>query len=227
MIFTDQYWLGEGVFKYYGLSSLADRYKWPKNHPIAFDETVAMKLNMQESWSKSDLQQREELALYVIKEWGGIKGNSRESIKRYSELDPDKVNLPYKGVASYSKVLGIIDPLRFAILDARVVVSLNALQLIEDSKNGIFFPYLEGRNKVTGDKANKRGFSQLPLFQKDSDVFESWLKPKKDDVYTLYLDLMREFSMRLKCPLYLLEMSLFADAEPLAKQCARKFGYTL
>ncbi|MDG0981015.1 MAG: hypothetical protein P8O79_14910 [Halieaceae bacterium] len=224
---NEHYWQGVGLFSDFGLDSLPNRFRWPKNAPESYLETISLKHRLKAQWAQGSRIERVQIADEVIRDWGGIKGNRRSTIERYADLDTHSDEFVYKGVASYSKVLGIIDPLKFAILDARVVVSLNAIQLISDKESGVFFPYLSGRNKVTGDNANKRGFSQVDVFKKNSHLFRLWSKPKKNNVYKLYLDILRSEARKLNQPLYELEMALFADAENLALMCANKFKVSL
>lgn len=224
---NEHYWQGVGLFSDFGLDSLPKRFRWPKNDSESYVKTVNLKHRLQAQWAHGSRTERVQIADEVIREWGGIKGNKRSTIEQYADLDIHSGDFPYKGVASYSKVLGIVDPLKFAILDARVVVSLNAIQLISGNQRGVFFPYLSGRNKVTGDNTNKRGFSQIDAFQKNSQLFEHWSKPGRDNVYKLYLDILRSEALKLGQPLYKLEMALFADAENLAVMCADKFGEKL
>jgi hypothetical protein len=230
-VIPDSYWNGDGRFSIYGLESLSGRYCWPPQNPIPLAETIRLKLSKQNDWaladSLNDMTEKEKIAEFIIKDWGGIKGNSKSTLRRHAARAASDTHFPYAGIASYSKVLGVIDPLRFAILDARVVVSWNAIQLISGDQHGIFFSYLPGRNKVTGDNLGKRGFSQEKKFQRDSALFEGWIKPRRDDIYPVYLNYLRETAARFRRPLYELEMSLFADAERLAKQCADHFGVDL
>ena len=226
-IIDNSYWAGSGEFNNFGLNMLAKRFQWPKNDTESFDRTIKLKLELQKRWDRASANERLEIAEYIIKTWGGIKGNKATTIEQYAHIDIETNNFPFTGVASYSKVLGIIDPHRFAILDARVIVSLNAIQLLSNAKYGVFFSYLQGRNKVTGDNTNKRGFSQTSIFKRESPLFKNWDKPKRNEIYKLYLEMLTTEARRLNEPLYKLEMSLFADAEKLAKACADKFGVSL
>jgi len=48
-----------------------------------------------------------------------------------NQADAERPSTPFSGIASYSKIFSIKDPDRYAIFDARVSASLNAIQLIE------------------------------------------------------------------------------------------------
>ena len=67
---------------------------------------------------------------------------------------------PLSGISSFSKILAIKGPDKYAIYDARVAVSLNAIQIIYQISSGVAFPYVLGRNRITGDATSKppRGF---------------------------------------------------------------------
>lgn len=164
LLITDNYWRGLNQFKKYGLGSLSSRYVWPKNKASkSYEETIELKLQKNKDWgiavATDDSDAKIQIAESVIKEWGQIKNISKSTIADHVVRCEKLVDFPYKGVASYSKLLGIIEPSRYAILDARVVVSLNAIQLLEHKKEGIFFPYLAGRNRVTGDTIKKEAFA--------------------------------------------------------------------
>ena len=221
---TDSYWKGIGRFLDYGLGSVDSRYRWPKNKASkTYAETVELKLRKSEEWriavASNDLNAKIRIAESVIKDWGKIKNISKKTIVDHINLCETLIDFPYKGVASYSKLLGVIEPARYAILDARVVVSLNAIQLLEQQKCGVFFPYLSGRNRITGDATQKRGFCYLDRFKVDSIFFENWRKPNKDEIYPIYLNFLRSTAIRLNIEICALEMSLFADAEKLALKC--------
>jgi len=235
MLIPDEYWKGTGAFEGFGLDQLQHRYRWPKNNPSNnYEDTVRLKKDLSIQWKsaldKNDSDAKIRITKAVISDWGGIKGNKQITIEKHAKRSKEDSYFPFQGVASYSKVLGIIDPDYFAILDARVIVSINAIQLLAEIKNGIFFPYLPGRNKITGfykDRNHRYGFSEADIFKGDSILFNGWRKPEKDDIYPLYLEEMRTMSSRIKRPLYDLEMSLFSDSEQLAILCAKKFDYDL
>ena len=111
-----------------------------------------------------------------------------------------------------------MDPERFAIYDSRVAAALNALQVIRNVENGMVFNVPQGRNKIVGDLAKKRGFSQDERFKKQTLVAErGWLQIRLDDTYEVYCQFMRAVLEKLpREKLYRLEMLLFASAESLA-----------
>ena len=180
-----EYLNGFGIFEGLGLKNIHHNYNWivgslPPGLNIAnkqnisnFDFTVELKFELRRIW-KNFPNRRIELTKYIIQTWGGIRGNKHDTLVKYSKLNSYNTEFPLDGVASYSKVLGIIDPEKFAIYDARVAVALNAIQLLNNSKSGNFFPYLSGRNNITGNSIKKRGFSQEEIFKWGSSLFDGW-----------------------------------------------------
>ncbi len=124
------------------------------------------------------------------------------------------------GVASYSKVLAIREPETFAIYDARVAVSLNAIQLIAGCPDGWFFPYLPGRNKITGDTIGNRGFSTCTKFKSEAVLkrHPDWKLIPRRSSYAQYLELLHTLHQEMpEISIQEMEMALFADAEALAQ----------
>jgi len=206
---------------------LERRYSWkiPKidgflhSMEKGFSANVKLKYFLNSLWkqeNKSDF----EVAKIIIKDWGGVKGNKDETIKKYiNRVRSGNFEMPFKGLASYTKLYSIVEPKRFAIFDARVVVTLNALQCNANISSGIVFNYLEGRNNVTGNKETKKGFSQQKEHSVASLVKRGWERIAKEDTYQVYLDYL--FACIKHNPdwkLYELEMVLFANAEEEAKK---------
>lgn len=127
--------------------------------------------------------------------------------------------MPFQGLASYTKLYSIVEPQRFAIYDARVAVTLNALQCNYQIKSGVAFNYLSGRNNTTGNTTNKQGFSQQKEYSVTSLVKKGWERVTKDDTYQVYLDyLFACIEHNPDWKLYELEMVLFANAENEAEK---------
>lgn len=230
MIDIHDYWSGKGLFKGLGAKSIKENYSWmakslPKGIRLTdaatksnYQINVELKFELSRLWRNSPAR-RLELVNYIVSTWGGIRGNSQDTLKRYSLLQRRAESLPLKGVASYSKVLGMIDPDEYAIYDARVAVALNAVQLLARVPRGCFFPYLPGRNNIVGNSVTKRGFSQDSRFKWGSSLFNGWTLIEKDEAYLRYLEALKVVSRSEGIPLYTLEMTLFSDAEELAMRC--------
>ena len=169
-------------------------------------KNIVLKELLHENWSKNnDLNLRKELIEYYIKTWGGIKGNKKESMEEYCILNSEElINKGLKGVASWSKALVLHDWNKYAIFDARVSCSLNAIQIIYETDNKTLFPVLASQNKriIVANKNLKR------IAKK-----EKWNKEKDDSFYNNYLELLSKVASKLGTNISTIEMLLFAKAE--------------
>ena len=121
--------------------------------------------------------------------------------------DDELVGRGISGIASWSKLLAIRDPERFAIFDARVAVALNALQIVQDHERPIFFPTLPSKNTQIG---------KFHDFMKDRDHGDAH-KAFPARAYGIYLRVLAEVAQQLDLPaIDQIEMLLFAQAEDLA-----------
>lgn len=219
------YFRGEGTFAGLGLPSLSKNYVWPKKGIFPnyshlgnftevdgsnYEKNIALKTHSHKIWADGD---KYEIANWVVSNWGGIRTNKPSTLTKYVD-DIVIGNIPsdLKGVASYSKILSFMDPHRFAIYDARVAISLNAIQLILSNQTGIAFNYLSGRNTAL---AKFRRHPSTPIRELSS---RGWHRSDPNDCYALYLRKLNEAKAALRPhPLYELEMALFADAEVLSE----------
>ena len=226
-----QYFAGEGQFADLGVAAVEKDYSWniPEklfdgssiNYPGSnFEANVALKKDLSRRWA-NEPGDREKITKWIISNWGGIHGNKKSTINFYCrEAQDASPKTPLKGIASFSKVLGVKDPDTYAIYDARVAVSLNAVQFLFEEKSGLAFPYLSGRNKHTGhwSPEPRRGFStmkEVSVKTLTSDPI-SWTKVLPDEAYQTYLAALSEISSELNTPIYKLEMALFSQAVELA-----------
>lgn len=176
--------------------------------------------HLSEIWQAATDSEKNALANWIVKDWGGIKGNKPKTIQAHIDLIESDDEIPLKGIASSSKILSIKAPETFAIYDARVAAALNAIQICIDSEQAfqpLHFPYLDSRNsKITAfcRVANKsmlleNGFSEVT----------------KKHVYQRYLSLLHKITNRLntnrkpeKIQIIDIEMYLFSEAEALCDQ---------
>ena len=220
----------------FGFEHLTERYKWsmPKTANIFlgqlqtggdYNATVALKDRLHEMWVQRP-EQRLAIAKWVISDWGGVRRNLEETLKSYVQMaelnDPET---PIKGVASYSKLLSVAHPKKFAIYDARVAVALNAAQFLMDGA-GVMFPYVPGRNKTTGDVINNRGFSQRIEFSSNELQRRGWTVLAPRFGYQSYIELLDRVKDKLpqNRKLHDLEMTLFSQAEELATRATATLG---
>jgi hypothetical protein len=175
----------------------------------------ALKYHLSDQWTNSTNSQKIKLATWVVKDWGGIKGNKSSTIEKYVKLvDQSDPETPIKGVASYSKILAIKNPIKYAIYDARVAASLNAIQIICDVNSSdsqkLFFPYLPGRNtKIQGTKT-QQGFVKIANKKR---LMELGFQPvKRDYAYGLYLELLSQLTNKIDdVDIVDIEMLLFSE----------------
>ena len=230
-IALSKYFQGIVPFNNLGLEAAKSDYKWKlpetsfNEKPLDcngtnFEATVKLKLMLHEEW-KSNPNSRKDIANWIVSKWGGIKTNRKQTLDKYylSSLETNP-QTSLSGIASFSKILAIKDPFKYAIYDARVAVSLNAVQMISKVSSGEVFPYIAGRNNITGNWSSKppRGFSKNKLTSVKTLVSAPhyWEKVPKETAYGRYLNLLGTLSKEFGVPLYHLEMALFSQAEVLA-----------
>lgn len=218
------------------LKTIETDYQWQIPDQLSFmvsgqgfQNNVKLKMQFHERWKIANNENRIKITNEIISIWGGVRGNKKETIEIYvNKYSAEFNDCPLKGVASYSKLLSIIEPKRFAIYDARVAVSLNAIQFLADVKNGIIFNYIDGRNNITGNKLNKTGFRYLQPFTKKSLKAKAWRTLPNDNTYHEYLATLQDIQAALPTHhLYEFEMSLFANAEKLATKAIKKAGLSI
>lgn len=145
---------------------------------------------------------------WYIYNWGGVKTNNQQTLELYtSSLPQELIERGSKGIASWSKALSIINPVEYAIYDARVAMSLNALQIINDVHNPLYFPPLSSRN------------TQINSCQKQIQLtVKKWKKTQDQEFYQDYLNLLKKVANDLEkdASHHEIEMLLFAYAEELA-----------
>lgn len=230
------FFAGQSPFEGLGLPALSVTYDWPRGREETWPElptgvfgdldnahskyryNVSLKLQLRKILSEC-VERRMEIANWIIRDWGGIKSNKRDTISHYvSMLSTDCSHFPIKGIASYSKLLSFYDFDRYAIYDSRVAVSLNAIQFIASADRGLAFPYLSGRNNITGNSIKKVGFSHLKKFSTNTLCLDkNWIRVSPNSAYSEYINFLSRIQSDLNnAPLYSLEMALFAQAETLA-----------
>jgi len=177
-----------------------------------YARNVALKLELHKVWSdtNSGIAGQVDLAKYYVSKWGGIRRNKDETLREYVTQEPDSIiRNGKKGIASWSKVLCIRDPNRYAIFDARVSTALNCLQVIGRTEHPSLFPLLQGRN-------NAINAGRLRI--KAHAVRHRWSKASELEFYRDYLSIVRNVAQSCQVPntqVYTIEMLLFAQAEVL------------
>lgn len=126
-----------------------DDFKWEGGTQA--QKNVALRKHYNLKWvaasERGCLSSKEAIARQYIVDFGGIRKNSDEKISHYAKAsDKELADGKLAGVASWSKVLSIRDPAAYAIYDARVAFSLNALQVQRLGRVGVWFPLLSTQN---------------------------------------------------------------------------------
>jgi hypothetical protein len=186
-------------------------------------QNIELKRHLAKCWANSSLDEKIRLATWIVRDWGGIYRNSEMTILGYvNQADAERPATPFSGIASYSKILGVKDPERYAVFDARVAASLNAIQLmlfrdgILRSPDLLAFAVPPGRNEIVN--------------RFDSVAFPTALKRvgftfvPRAAIYGTYLAILRaihfvdhESIHRIESILEI-EMFLFAQADKLCEK---------
>ena len=218
------------------LPKLEENYNWLIPNIVGFNKSgntdyssnIALKKYFYKEWTKSNFEEKIILSKIIVSDWGGVRTNKDITIQGYvKELYKNNPLTPIKGIASYSKIFSITNLDNYAIYDARVAASLNAIQWNNKlNNNGLAFHYVPGRNKIIGrtlkNKITKKwdvkeGFVNEESFKIQNLLKLGWQKINKNQIYMVYIKLLKECLKNFdNYKLYDLEMTLFANAE---KEC--------
>ena len=222
------YLAGSGEFDGLGVENLHNNYKWkfpdwPEFFTLQppdaddFTKNICLKENSAQLWQTSDKYQ---CAKWIVASWGGVRRNKPEKIKRYVDtFQSGGAIVEKEGVASYSKILAFMQPTEFAIFDARVSAALNCIQLLDATKEPIFFLPLPRRNK------DVLSFRKNPKFKRRALLQRGWQSTSTTTIYRQYNDLLSSVRSQHKdIPRYKIEMALFADAIELIQTTTNKLA---
>ncbi len=209
------------------LPSLTDDYQWQFNQqrlPIEHDlivgnnlleRNLSLRCALHQKWRNTqDQQVRNDLVRWYIYEWGGIRTNAAARLQSYAENDESElINLGTTGIASWSKALSIRDPELYAIFDARVSFSINAIQIIQNVPNPQRFAHLPTRNTTLQ--------RVMPLMKAKT---QQWQRVANRELYTSYNRMLATLRNQANNATFqTIEMLLFANAEILANQVQQIF----
>lgn len=136
--------LAEEYSRPFDLGSLAITLRVTGTHCL--ERNINLRLALHRQWMRAP-QHRKQLVNWYIREWGGIKTNSPDTLARYSTIDTRRLIARREiGIASWSKALSIADPGNFVIYDARIASALHSIQLLRGVKKPIYFPDLNSRH---------------------------------------------------------------------------------
>ena len=119
---------------------------WPMN--------VELQDAMNDYWNATvgDDAAQDAFGLWVIQSWGGIKSHKPETLTKYIYEAKNFASMDGKqGVGSYSKLMAAKNYEKFFILDARVAVALNVLQVDYFGGHRYFFDVLGTQNKMISE----------------------------------------------------------------------------
>jgi len=200
---------------------LDELYRWPiprLDIGIPFEQgsdsltkaNMRLKRTLNAAWQDAHEARRFEIAHWYVARWGGVKRNKRETLEDIvAASEKELLSRGMSGIATWSKVLVVKDPDRYAIFDARVATSINALQLIGRHERPILFPSLPSQNRT------------ITQFQKwlRERGFERSRYVAKAEVYPAYLEILGDVAKGLGlASLDEIEMALFANAETLSRE---------
>ncbi len=147
------------------------------------------------------------MARWYVKDWGGVKTNTEETLKQYVSLfENDNIPDAQVGVPTWSKLGSISNPDKYLIFDTRVAFALNAIIVLGGYSEKLF-QMPTGRNS----KLNKA----LPKL-KSAGVKDIGPRTSSDE-YHRYLALLSHFGDENS----LAEMALFSVAEDYAAKLAK------
>jgi hypothetical protein len=208
------------------LQSKIDWYKWPIK-TAALPEgvvipagsmrqrNIALKHELHRLWLGSDSDSRMELARYYVKTWGGIKRNDETTLFEYVNADASAVVArATSGIASWSKVLCIRDPKKYAIFDARVSASLNCLQISNRVETPAMYPCLSTQN---GDV--RSGNRKIRAYVNNNN----WPRQNARTFYEGYIRLIGDVAVSCGVCIQTVEMVLFTAAPDLIEGL-REYG---
>ncbi|MGO3870671.1 MAG: hypothetical protein ACTJH7_11325 [Alcaligenes sp.] len=180
------------------------------------EKNLSLKHQLHQLWLSSEHSQRVNIADYFVRTWGGIRAVRPETIERYVIELSQKQCPQLQGIPSWSKIAAIVEPQKNFIFDARVVMSLNALQLIELDNIEVLLPLLQSRNTVVS-RVDKLIRGQLHT-KRAARV------GREHNFYEQYRHLLLNATASFKDPWAAAkaEMVLFANAETLALAAEEK-----
>jgi hypothetical protein len=169
-----------------------------------YEQNIELKSCLHKLWIGAGPKEREKLASFCVKTWGNINGNAPKTLRTYAKTSPScLIALGVKGIASWSKVLSMHDPARYAIYDSRVSISLNNLIAAAGSNKNLFFPMPPRRGFTTRECLYK-------LINNRRELIINIIP--KEMFYEIYLNVLSDVAKRHRSNILEVEMTLFAYA---------------
>ena len=161
---------------------------------------------MNEHWNHTvgDDAAQDAFGLWVIQSWGGIRKHKEQTLENYLYETKNFNTIDGKeGVASYSKLMAAKNCEKFFILDARVAVALNVLQLDYFGGHRYFFDVLGTQNKT---------ISEFNKIYKRRQYEAIGYVPFKGNMYSFFNELILKMADYLGVRGIEVEMMLFDNA---------------
>ncbi len=201
-----------------------DEYVWPPRNPVPVLETLAARNEWSQKYNRADQREKFIIANNFVREWGGIFRNRPETIRDYVNSAHDNVLRGAAGIATWSKILCLLDPEQYLIFDARVTFTLNVIiesSLVEgEVAQPIYFPKLTGRNTAIVAARNRQ--AQIGGTWPVAPFFEgATLYPNYCSILFKVAQRLRQRNMPEVTATHL-EMMLFARAPILAEHIWRQ-----
>lgn len=209
------------LFARNNIGQIDEVYNWeiPTNFPsgnIVSSSCMAtdsknLKIALNNAWKEGDANHKANLEKWYVVDFGGVKRNKSETLSEYaSKTSSELISIGKKGIASWSKMLCVRNPLEYPIFDARVAISLNCLLRSSGLLHQGKFPVLESQNNSI-----KRANNLLKN-----------IRPSPADrinFYTEYCSTLKNVAVKISTPKKIvtvmdLEMLLFALAPSLIEE---------
>ncbi|MEQ1635817.1 MAG: hypothetical protein ABL903_03935 [Methylococcales bacterium] len=204
------------------IGNLENDYQWRfpvDNLPIVMTfnteswlaKNIALRQALHDNWINSTTAQRRNLCEWYITQWGGVRTNQPQTLDLYATATAEQlIARGTTGIASWSKALSIRGPERYAIYDARVSASLNAIQKIKAVSKPRYFPDLPSRNTTIVSATSGAKIT----------VNNGWAAANRKTFYSEYNALLKNSATKIGHDITLqqVEMVLFSRAEVLTSK---------
>jgi hypothetical protein len=186
---------------------LEQEYLWPITNPVCYSETYRQRCASSQEFLSAKTVRRDEIALKIVSEWGGIRRGLAEVSIMAAEPVQVLTARGFRRVASWSKIAVLHDPEYYLIYDARVAFALNHILQTGGIVVGLF-PQPASRNTKIAAALKRLAIGR---YRTGSDRYLP-----NNEFYDAYLELLHTASLRSKLPVWQIEMALFARGPKLA-----------
>jgi hypothetical protein len=191
-----------------------------QNINTSFQRNIELKNRLHQIWLNSNQELKGNIIEYYIKIWGGIRGNSPETMEFYRTATTEALlNGPFGRISSWSKALVIHNPMRFLIYDSRVAISLNCLQARFNLENEEKIRFVIPQPNVRNGHPRRQVINQ---FQNENcNNYNFWLNVNVETQYYTYLELLEQVQINSGFDKCLIEMVLFQITDQLCDEHLR------